>query len=112
MSLNTEKLSPVMAEFAVELSARLTPILKEMAHKSGWPQDIIDALTIQVSEQYGVYIDYPESMNDRVDELEYGFKGPINSVIRVFMNRYKNYASELLSQEFANKMFEAMEVSF
>jgi hypothetical protein len=112
MSLNTEKLNPVIAEFSVELSARLTPVLKEMASRSGWPQHIVDALRVEVGNDYMVHVTHPGISDDEVDVHEYGFKGPVNSVIRVFMNRYKNYASELLAQEFAQKMFDALEVSF
>ena len=112
MSSNTEKLSPVMAEFAVELSARLTPVLKDLAVKAGWPENVIKSLSLTVDENYTVCVVHPGIPDEVIDALEYGDHGPINSVIRVFMNRYKNAASDFLSQDFANKMFDVLEVSF
>ena len=43
-----------------------------MAHRSGWPAEVISKLEVRSDGSGGLYVYYPEDIAERVEDLEYG----------------------------------------
>lgn len=77
---------------------KLTPVLRYEAAKAGWPGDIIVNLNVRAKDG-SLYIEYPEDMDTRINDLEYGDgkDAAPNAVIRPFMARYSSHLEEIVS---------------
>lgn len=67
--------------------APLNSELRRSATSSGWPRDIANLMSVEMTSK-GIEISYPDEFRDTIHELEYGNenKRP-TAVIRKFMNR-------------------------
>jgi hypothetical protein len=90
---------------AGKVSARLTPILKDMATTANWPSDIVFQLEVKV-EDMTIRVDYPEAIKSRVENLEYGDNSSPNAVLRPFLLRYEEQIGDILSQELSDTLYE------
>jgi hypothetical protein len=82
----------------------LTAELRNMAFKAEWPSDIIVQLTVKADEG-ALYIEYPDDVEERINDLEYGAEGVSPSpVIRPFMSRY----AQNMEQDFSNSIVDIL----
>jgi hypothetical protein len=85
--------------YAKSAAKELTLELRDLAVAAGWPVDVASALSV-VLNNGSLNIDYPESMDQRVQDLEYGsFEKPPKSVMRKFMYRTEQVTSQILGGE-------------
>lgn len=91
---NPELIAATAGERIVQ---KFTGTLRNMAYDAGWPEEIVSSMSL-VYDGSAVQISYPERYTSVVNDLEFGKEGqPPNSVIRSFMLRYQNKASEELA---------------
>jgi hypothetical protein len=77
----------VSADAAYTLIPILNAQLTSMAHAAMWPAHIVEALFVDYQED-DLIVDYPDSLGDEVDDLEYGSTTTLpNPVIRPFVAR-------------------------
>jgi hypothetical protein len=82
----------------------LTADLRNRAFKAEWPSDIVIQLTVKADEGV-LYIEYPDDLEERINDLEYGTEGVSPSpVIRPFMSRY----AENMGQDFSNSVVDIL----
>jgi hypothetical protein len=82
----------------------LTADLRDKAYKSGWPADIIIQLNVKAKDG-ALYIDYPESLDQRINDLEYGLEGVSpQAVFRPFMSRY----ASTMEVDFSNSVVDVL----
>lgn len=85
--------------YAKSAAKELTLEIRDLAVEAGWPNDVASNLSV-VLNNGSLNIDYPESMDQRVQDLEYGsFEKPPKSVMRKFMYRTENVTSTILGGE-------------
>jgi hypothetical protein len=96
--------------YAKSAAKELTLELRDTALDAGWPADIARALSVVVTNG-SLNIDYPESMDQRVQDLEYGsFQKPPASVMRKFMYRTEKVTSQILGGEVLDSLIMEAEV--
>lgn len=68
------------------LSSNLKSQFHQIASQAGWPEEVIQEIEIQASEEDGsINMSYPPSMKDQVEDLEYGkFEIPPKAAMRKF----------------------------
>jgi hypothetical protein len=82
---------------ATQSANKLTPILRNMAIAANWPSDIVLSLTVKAQDGKLV-IDYPETFEDRINDLEYGQRDQAPSaVLRSFVSRFASHLEEIMS---------------
>lgn len=82
---------------AIKSADRLTPVLRNMAIAADWPSDITLNLTVKAKDG-SLYIDYPEELEDRINDLEYGQRDQApNPVLRSFSTRFASHLEEVMS---------------
>ena len=82
---------------AIKSADRLTPVLRNMAIAADWPSDITLNLTVKAKDGV-LYIDYPEELEDRINDLEYGQRDQApNAVLRSFSTRFASHLEEVMS---------------
>lgn len=81
------------------IADELTIDLKNLASTQGWPDHLIDVMSIRVSSGK-VDVHYPESLSDDIEKLEYGHgdKPPL-PVVRQFKRHLEKKATEILHRE-------------
>lgn len=85
--------------YAKSAAKQLTLELRDLAVAAGWPADVASSLSV-VLINGSLNIDYPESMDQRIQDLEYGsFEKPPKSVLRKFMYRTEQVTSQILGGE-------------
>lgn len=93
---SSDELASIYAKSAAK---ELTVELRDMAVAAGWPTDVASSLSVVLTNG-SLNIDYPESMEQRVQDLEYGsFQKPPMSVMRKFMYRTEQVTSQILGGE-------------
>lgn len=76
-----------------------------MAYDAGWPQNIVESLTLAYSAG-NIVIEYPESVAPVLEDLEYGNSGtPPNAVLRPFTLRYESEAAKFISELIGEDVF-------
>lgn len=85
--------------YAKSAAKELTLELRDLAVEAGWPADVATSLSV-VLINGSLNIDYPEALDQRIQDLEYGnFKTPPKSVMRKFMYRTEQVTSNILGGE-------------
>lgn len=85
--------------YAKSAAKQLTLELRDLAVAAGWPADVASSLSV-VLINGSLNIDYPDSMDQRIQDLEYGsFEKPPKSVLRKFMYRTEQVTSQILGGE-------------
>ena len=96
----TAKYESLSSGYVERLTSELTPKLRKMAHRSGWPAEVISKLEVRSDGSGGLYVYYPEDIAERVEDLEYGNLNALpNSVIRSFIYRTSSMMDEVLGSE-------------
>lgn len=82
----------------------MTTEIRHSAITAGWPQDIAMSLSV-VFEDGQLRIDYPESMQEKIHDAEYGTpSNPPASVLRSFMYRCDKYIENVLNGEIVDEL--------
>jgi hypothetical protein len=93
---SSDELASIYAKSAAK---ELTLELRDMAVAAGWPPGVAGSLSVVLTNGT-LNIDYPESMEERIQDLEYGsFEKPPMSVFRKFMYRTEQVTSQILGRE-------------
>lgn len=102
----TNELDAVVSDAAYHLIPQLTEELRATAKNSGWPQSVINALSITFDGS-DIIVDYPKQLSQIVDNLEYGNGSDLpNSVIRAFIYRSGDTVRSVLANRSVNNLFE------
>ena len=97
-------ISTLESNLSSGLSEELTQELISFAKKSGWPSDIASKLTVAY-EDSTLVISYPDSLEAKISELEYGTAGtPPRAVFRPFEVRMRDRITKA-SSEIALELF-------
>lgn len=92
------------SNLASGLSEELTQNLRDFARKSGWPSSVTAKLEVEYQENTLV-ISYPDSLESKISELEYGTAGtPPRAVFRPFEIRMRDSITRA-SSEVALELF-------
>ena len=82
----------------------LTADLRDKAYKAEWPSDIIIQLSVKAKEG-ALYIEYPDELDERINNLEYGSEGVSpQAVFRPFMSRYATH----MESDFSNSVVDVL----
>jgi len=93
-------------DVAKKSAIKLTPLLRDMAYKAEWPSDIIIQLEVK-AEDANLVVSYPESLEERINDLEYGSEGGApKPVIRPFNYRYAKNLEEEMSDSLGDVLNE------
>lgn len=96
--------------YAQSAAKELTVELRDLAVAAGWPTDVAGSLSV-VLVNGSLNIDYPESMDSQIQDLEYGNAStPPKTVLRKFMYRTENIASKILGGEVLDNLIMEAEV--
>jgi hypothetical protein len=96
--------------YAKSAAKELTLELRDMAVDAGWPADVASSLSVVLTDGT-LNIDYPEEMDQRIQNLEYGsFQKPPMSVMRKFMYRTEKVTSQILGGEVLDNLIMEAEV--
>lgn len=102
-SVNIDSLS---SQTASELVAPLTNQLRNIAFASGWPVELIQALTVEIDDTHTLYVNYPDEAKEAVENMEYGdINGLPNAVIRPFILRAPALVEETLRKSALQDLF-------
>lgn len=88
-----------------ELTAKLTTEFRKHALNLGWSLDVVSQMSV-VWDDNGFGFDYPPTLEEKIDNLEYGEVG--SSPSRAMLN-FKNIVLPQLVEEFSNNMFDALD---
>lgn len=106
MLLKNDNLEHLSDSAAKELIEPLTNLLHSLAEKSGWPEDIILSLSVELNEDFEIFVNYPDSMRQEIEDLEYGaFQGLPNAVIRPFIYRAPSIIKQILEEQIIPELF-------
>ena len=95
--MNTEKIAAQALKQAAE---RLTPDFRQDALSAGWPADIVFQMTVEENDG-DLYLAYPDSITDKVQNLEYGnFEQAPNPVIRRFIRSHTDGLDDIFESAF------------
>jgi len=82
----------------------LTPKLREAATAANWPSDVVVSIAVKADKD-SLYIDYPETFEERINNLEYGeVNQSPNAVFRPFFAKYSTYLEEFIGTAMANML--------
>jgi hypothetical protein len=97
-------------EAARILRPQLEESLQDAAEASGWPAEVVSALTIDF-DGTSLAVNYPDELSETIDNLEYGapYKLP-KSVIRPFISRSEPYIKDVLTSVTLDALLEMEEV--
>lgn len=90
----TSSLNSALSSALADKQDALTKQLQKDAIKLGWPANVARSLSVHISEA-GITVEYPESMDDAIGDLEYG--GADNSPSVVFRMFDERHRDEILS---------------
>ncbi len=100
------ELDAVVADAAYYLIPQLTEELKATAKTSGWPNAVIESLSVTFDGS-NIIVDYPKQLSQIVDNLEYGNGSNLpNSVIRAFIYRSGDTVKDVLSNRAVGNLLE------
>ena len=104
MITDENNLDNTVSELARKIIPDLTEQLQEAATTAGWPEEIIDSLSIKFDGE-NLLVHDPEKLANQIEDLEYGkIFGFPNPAIRPFVSRSKNYIEKVIEEEFLNDM--------
>ena len=93
-------------DVAQKSAQKLTPVLRNMASQAGWPGEVVLELSVKAKDA-DIYIDYPESIDSVIQDLEYGEEhGTPKAVLRPFMARYAANLEQEVSESIVNILTE------
>jgi hypothetical protein len=102
--------SEIASIVSQQLSSRvedLTAALQADAKSAKWPDEVIQALSIEVDEN-GVNVSYPEQLDKQIDDLEYGNSGiPPRPVLRLFADRHSDLFTEAVADGAFDYLFDS-----
>ena len=102
-AVNVDRASKKVAK---DLITPLTEQLHSIASASGWPEYIISSLNVDLDEHFNLHINYPESLKNEIDNLEYGAEfGLPNAVIRPFISRAPDLIEKALEKLTVSDLF-------
>jgi hypothetical protein len=102
----TSDLDAVVSDAAFYLIPQLTADLKAAAKSSGWPSEVVNALSVSFDGK-DLAVDYPQEMSTIVDNLEYGNSNEApNSVIRSFVYRSGDTLKSVLANRSVSNLIE------
>lgn len=100
MSSKNANIAALSDELAEYLKPKLEELFISLASASGWPQDILNQVEVVISPDLTLTLEYPPSIKDKVEDLEYGAIGEIpNAVIRPFMLRAPKIVEEAIKDK-------------
>lgn len=102
----TSNLDAVVSDAAFYLIPELTSDLKAAAKASGWPDNVVNALSVSFDGE-NLAVDYPKEISTAVDDLEYGTgQNAPNSVIRSFIYRSGDTLKSVLANRSVSNLME------
>lgn len=109
MLISESKIDAISNAAVKELLPTLTDQLRNLASASSWPQNVINNISVESTEDFTLYVYCPEEMVTEVENLEYGTPGQIpNAVIRPFFLRAEPTVAAVLSEKTINNLFPEM----
>ena len=66
-----------------------------MMNESGWPKEVRDKITLEVTDE-SIGVSWPEELNKKVDDLEYGTIGKTPTHL---LRRIDEYIDSVVSRE-------------
>lgn len=107
---NADSLDLIVADAASAIAPPLTARFKQLASESGWPQQVVESLSISFDGN-DLSADYPQGLKQIVEDLEYG-KGASrpNSVIRSLKYRADDIVKDVYMERSVLKLFEVEDV--
>ena len=112
MNSKNADIASLSNELAEYIKPKLDGLFVSLAAASGWPQDIINSVEVVVSPDSSLTLEYPPTMKDRIENLEYGAVGEIpNAVIRPFMLRAPKLVEEAIKDKTLSALLDSV-VSF
>ena len=82
----------------------LTFELRDLARNSGWPERIINFLSV-IAQNGDITISYPDKLASEIDYLEFGDLNDLpNAVLRPFGSRIDSYISKSVGGQMFNNM--------
>ena len=94
----------IIKKAADRAASDFTPLLQDTAIKAGWPPYIVNEMSVK-EENGELYVDYPEDLANRVNDLEYGTETTSpNAVLRVFLSRHQYQTDEFSDNVFVDAL--------
>ena len=90
------------------IQTELTEDLQNMASTQGWPDHIVDVLSVRVTKNK-IDVHYPSALSDDIENIEYGHnEQPPSSVIRHFKRKLEQKSMDILHKEIDNNPLGAL----
>jgi hypothetical protein len=100
VSSRSADITALSEELAEYLKPKLETLFTKLAVSSGWPSNIIEAVTVVINPDLSLTLEYPDTLKDQIENLEYGAIGEIpNAVIRPFMLRSQAYVEAAIKDK-------------
>ena len=108
--IDESELNSLALEIAQKVIPGLNASLKAYAAAAGWPEKVVSSMDVAF-DSGEIYINYPDSVADEIDDLEYGKPfGLPNPVIRPFIERNKTVIFDEIAATTVEKIFQMQEV--
>lgn len=108
MSKFSAALSSVSYSAAVKASQSISSSVQELAANSGWPEGIVNQLSVIVKEGQ-LIVNYPASISKEIQDLEYGTEvHPPKPVLRKFEYMLPDLLQPYLEKELDSRMSEVV----
>jgi len=109
MITDEDNLDEAAAILAQKVIPDLTEQLQDSATTAGWPEEVINSLSIRFDGE-NLRVHYPEKLANQIEDLEYGkIFGLPNPAIRPFISRSKNYIESVTAEAFLDDFAEQLE---
>ena len=98
--LKSDNLNFLSESSVKELIVPLTEYLRKIAFDSGWPAHLIQHLSVDFDSNYTLFVDYPDSAKEEIENLEYGdINGLPNAAIRPFILRAQEVIGSIIERK-------------
>jgi hypothetical protein len=109
VSLKSADVTQASNKASIELIPQLTVLLHSLADSSGWPKELVSQLSVSLSPDYEVFVDYPAEVAMEIEDLEYGTSGSLpNAVIRPFKARAHIIVEPVLEKRTLTDIFKGL----
>jgi hypothetical protein len=109
--LKSDNLTQLSQEAAIDFLDPLTTFIRELAERSEWPPEIVNSLRIGFDENKNLFVDYPDHLKEKIEDLEYGaFGGIPNAVIRPFKARAPQIIEKTMREKVLPELFSKLGV--
>lgn len=109
--LRNAELVDIAEETSDILSNPLTQELRSFAAGAGWPDYIVQSLTVEADGNGQLVINYPEALSLDIENLEYGDINSLpNAVIRPFIYRSQSDVSMAIEKYAVGELMETLGV--